>query len=129
MEADASYQTITRHAFGNKYQPQLKRRLTQPQIDNSGINANLRNTTLNNLGVYTVDGETPGIEVSPPPFGYASVRRSQRTPLRYSVNSPYSIWPANQPPNAVRNRSRSSSTVSGQIYGQINNNLHSSSKL
>lgn len=153
MEADANYQTITRHAFGNKYQPQLRRRLTQPAIDNSGIHSNLRNTTLNNLGVWTVDttshrGSQSGISERDMPGGhndsfsaqgartfesFASIRRSApRNQLpRFSVTSPYSVWPNNLPlqtSNNVRNRSRSSSTVSGTILNQINNNL-SSSKL
>ena len=135
MEADANYQTITRHAFGNKFQPQLKRRLTQPTLDNADITANLRNSALNNLGVYTVDrqmnnnnGDFLGVD-SASQFGYASIRRSQRNPIQYSGNSPYSVWPLNQP-HGVRNRSRSSSTLSGQIYGQINNNLtNNNSKL
>ncbi|KAI2804981.1 hypothetical protein BLOT_003970 [Blomia tropicalis] len=132
VELDPNYQTITRNAFGNKYQPQLRRRLTHGPEDGEFM-SQIRNRPLNNIGIYSVerDFQSGAAEMANrnnsiiPSKPYASSGRSGSIPLRYSVNSPYSVWPSREPQIC---RSRSSSTVSSraQIYKQIDNNLYNS---
>lgn len=112
VESDANYQTITRHAFGSRFQPSLGRRLTEPSIF-AEPQANLPIFSLSPPGLDTV------LDVkSNPILSFATIRRKNKNPVPFNVNSPYSLWPSNEP--VVRNRSRSRNASIAQMASKRN---------
>lgn len=101
MEADESYRNITRHAFGTKHQPELRRRLTQGTIDTLTNNNNAPHLQLPNIFALSGMNRQNSISTN---ASNGTFQRGDR--FRYSVNSPNSVWPSNQL------RHRSPSTVS-----------------
>src|SRR5699024_4170815 len=117
VESDANYQTITRHAFGNKYQPHLRRRLTAPSVS---VDSSMAVNSNNLAGIFTIEelNAAKGIKSSSP-LSYATVRQRNNTQYRNTIGhdpkSRYSLWPSDDPDLPADLRRRGSSKRSLQL--------------